>query len=94
MGATFGIVILCYCWKDCYYCIFPYESSNEAYMIAFDFFFFMRFYGTLIYDYVVQVGELLEFLCVDLHNQFDNVINQCSFNFCIVVHNGARHIIA
>ena len=37
----------------------------------------MRFYGTLIYDYVyvvmfdyvVQVGELLEFLCVDLHNQ-------------------------
>ena len=43
----------------------------------------MRFYGTLIYDYVyvvmfdyvVQVGELLEFLCVDLHNQFDNVIN-------------------
>ena len=62
MGATFGIVILCYCWKDCYYCIFPYKSSNEAYMIAFD-------YGTLIYDYVyvvmfdyvVQVGELLEF---------------------------------
>ena len=69
--ATFGIVILCYCWKDCYYCIFPCESSNEAYMIAFDYLFLMRFYGTLIYDYVyvvmfdyvVQVGELLEFLC-------------------------------
>ena len=37
----------------------------------------MRFHRTLIYDYiyvvmfdyVVQVGELLEFLCVDLHNQ-------------------------
>ena len=43
----------------------------------------MRFYETLIYDYVyvmmfdyvVQVGELLEFLCVDLHNQCDDVIN-------------------
>ena len=62
----------------------------------------MRFYGTLIYnyvyvvmfDYVVQVGELLEFLCVDLHNQCDNAINQCCFNFCIVVHNRAGHIIA
>ena len=45
----------------------------------------MRFYGTLIYDYVylvmldyvVKVRELLEFLCVDLHNQFDNIIKQC-----------------
>ena len=54
-------------------------------MIAFDYLFLMRFYGTLIYDYVyvvmfdyvVQVGKLLEFLCVDLHNQFNNVINQC-----------------
>ena len=54
-------------------------------MIAFDYLFFMRFYGTFIYDYVyvvifdyvVQVGELLEFLCVDLHNQFINIINQC-----------------
>ena len=61
----------------------------------------MRFYKTLIYDYVyvvmfdyvVQVGELLEFLCVDLHNQYDNVINQCYFIFCIVVHNGAEHIL-
>ena len=74
MGATFGIVILCYCWKDCYYCIFPYESSNEAYMIAFDYLFLMRFYGTLIYDYVyvvmfdypVQVRELLEFFMCGL----------------------------
>ena len=64
--------------------------------------FFMRFYRTVIYnyvyvvmfDYVVQVGELLEFLCVDLHNQCDNAINQCCFNFCIVVHNGTGHIIA
>ena len=47
-----------------------------------------------MFDYVVQVGELLEFLCVDLHNQFDNVINQCYFDLCIVVHNGARNIIA
>ena len=39
----------------------------------------MRFYGTLIhdyvyvvmFDYVVQVGELLKFLCVDLQNQCD-----------------------
>ena len=62
----FGIVILCYCWKDCYYCTFPYESNNETYMIAFDYLFLMRFYGTLIYDYVyvvmfdyvVQVREL------------------------------------
>ena len=85
MGAIFGIVILCYCWKDCYYCTFLYESSNEAYMIAFCLFVLMRFYETLIYDYmyvvmfdyVVQVGELLEFLCVDLHNQLDNIINQC-----------------
>ena len=54
----------------------------------------MRFYGTLIHDYVyvvmfdyiVQVGELLEFLCVDLHNQ-------CYFIFYIVVHNGAEHIL-
>ena len=82
VGESYGIVILCYCWKDCYYCIFPCESSNEAYMIAFVFV-LMRFYGTSIYDYVyvvmfdyvVQVGELLEFLCVDLHNQFDNAIN-------------------
>ena len=52
-------------------------------MIAFVFV-LMKFYGTLIYDYVyvvifyyvVQVGELLEFLCVDLRNQLDNVINQ------------------
>ena len=58
-------------------------------MIAFDYLFLMRFYGTLIYDYVyvvmfdyvVQVGELLEFLCVDLHNQCDSVINQCYFIF-------------
>ena len=59
------------------------NQSNEAYMIAFVFV-LMKFYGTLIYDYVyvvifyyvVQVGELLEFLCVDLRNQLDNVINQ------------------
>ena len=52
------------------------KSSNEAYMIAFDYLFLMRFYGTLKYyyvyvvmfDYVVQVGELLEFLYVDLYN--------------------------
>ena len=62
----------------------------------------MRFYGTLIYDYVyvvmfdyvVQVGELLEFLCVDLHNQCDIAINQCYFIFCNVVHNRAGHIVA
>ena len=61
----------------------------------------MRFYGTLIYDYVyvvmfdyvVQVGELLKFLCVDLYNQYDNVINQYYFNFYIMVHNGAGHIV-
>ena len=51
----------------------------------------MRFYETLIYDYVyvvmfdyvVQVGELLEFLCVDLHNQCDKAINQCYFIFAL-----------
>ena len=67
VGAIFGIVILCYCWKDCYYCIFL--SSNKAYMIAFDYLFLMRFYGTLIYDYVyvvmfdyvVQVGDCWNF---------------------------------
>ena len=32
---------------------------------------------------------MLEFLYVDLHNQCDNVVNQCYFIFCIVVHNGA-----
>ena len=37
---------------------------------------------------------MLEFLCIDLHNQCNNVINQCYFNFCIVVYNGAEHIIA
>ena len=26
---------------------------------------------------------VLEFLCVDLHNQCDNVINQCYFNFAL-----------
>ena len=57
----------------------------EAYMIALDYLFLMRFYGILIYDYVyvimfdyvVQVGELLEFLSVNLHNQFNNTINHC-----------------
>ena len=39
-------------------------------------------------------APLLEFLCVDLHNQCDNVINQCYFIFCIVVHNKAGHIVA
>ena len=24
-----------------------------------------------------KMGSMLEFLCVDLHNQFDNIINQC-----------------
>ena len=48
----------------------------------------------LIVDFVVQVGELLKFLCVDLHNQCDNVINQYYFNFYIVIHNGAEHIVA
>ena len=51
----------------------------------------MRFNGTLIYDYVyvvmfnyvVQVGELLKFLCVELHNQCDNVINKCYFIFAL-----------
>ena len=36
---------------------------------------------------------MLEFLCVDLHNQCDNVINQCYFIFCIVVYNGAEYIL-
>ena len=35
----------------------------------------------------------LEFLCMDLHNQCDNVLNQCYFIFCIVVHNGIGHIL-
>ena len=26
---------------------------------------------------VCRVDSLLEFLCVDLHNQLDNIINQC-----------------
>ena len=51
----------------------------------------MRFNGTLIYDYVyvvmfdyvVQVGELLKILCVELHNQCDNAINQCYFIFAL-----------
>ena len=50
------------------------KSSNEAYMIAFDYLFLMRFYGILIYDYVyvvmfdyvVQVGELLDFFMCGL----------------------------
>ena len=52
-----------------------FKSNNEAYMIAFLLFVLMKLYRTLIYDYVyvvmfdyvVQVGELLEFLYVDFH---------------------------
>ena len=51
----------------------------------------MRFYETLIYDYVyvvmfdyvVRVGKLLEFFCVHLYNHCNNVINQCYFVFSL-----------
>ena len=37
--------------------------------------------------------NMLEFLCINLHNQYNNIINQYYFIFCIVIHNGVGHIV-
>ena len=43
---------------------------------SFNYFERMIIFNPIIKD---QIFELLEFLCVDLHNQCDNAINQCYF---------------
>ena len=54
---------------------------------------FKTFFKSIFILKQMHKFNVLEFLCIDLHNQYNNIINQCYFIFYIVVHNEIGQIV-